>query len=41
MTNYTCLKGYRNTISEQNALLIKMHTSNYSIQGFTAAVNEA
>ncbi|MDO9536256.1 MAG: L-seryl-tRNA(Sec) selenium transferase, partial [Bacillota bacterium] len=38
-TNRTYLKDYRGAINERTALLLKVHTSNYKVMGFTAAVN--
>ena len=39
-TNRTHLKDFSEAISAKTALLLKVHTSNYAIQGFTAAVSE-
>jgi L-seryl-tRNA(Ser) seleniumtransferase len=39
-TNRTHLKDFAEVISAKTALLLKVHTSNYAIQGFTAAVSE-
>ena len=40
-TNRTHLKDYRNAINENTAFLMKVHSSNYQICGFTSAVSEA
>ena len=39
-TNRTHLKDFAESISAKTAMLLKVHTSNYAIQGFTAAVAE-
>lgn len=39
-TNRTHLNDYRSAINENTAFLMKVHSSNYQICGFTAAVSE-
>ena len=39
-TNRTHLKDYRSSVTDNTALLMKVHTSNYQVEGFTHAVSE-
>lgn len=40
-TNKTKLSDYENAITDQTAAILKVHTSNYRVIGFTEAVDEA
>ena len=37
-TNKTHLRDYENAITEETAMILKVHTSNFSVQGFTSSV---
>ncbi|WP_080804209.1 L-seryl-tRNA(Sec) selenium transferase [Desulfamplus magnetovallimortis] len=37
-TNRTHLKDYENAVTEKTGLFLKVHTSNYTIEGFTSSV---
>jgi len=39
-TNRTHLRDYADAVNDKTALLMKAHTSNYRIEGFTSSVNE-
>jgi len=39
-TNRTHLRDYEHAVNRKSALIVKVHTSNYALQGFTAAVPE-
>ena len=40
-TNRTHLKDYRDALGKNTGAIMKVHTSNYAIKGFTSAVSEA